>query len=300
MGRRLFFAGILVLFRAGRLAPGIGRINAAAGYADAKEFYESTEGQGSHIRVLDGDIYFATKGKEASYGGGLRYTAAGFDICIKGNGRQIELAVKRGGTLKEVAGAAVLAGGYWYNLYRITLADIYQMAAGKQDPAAVLESDSAEIVMNAILILRQGNVDLGSIAEDGCGNVTEQGTVFHLKEESQWQMIRRIFSGHTFESYRDIHLSASWKPYIHNVWYWAGEGNSVEKETAKVVQGEAVDLAVRAGKDGWTHIAGDVVCLHDGGDGSYVVCGVSKERCHKLRYGRLWAFGPRRDEGAIL
>lgn len=281
MGKRGLYAGRLVLFLTGIflsgillsgillsdiLPSGIVRARASADYANAKEFYESTNGQNSHIKVLDGDIYFATRGKEASSGGGLRYTAAGFDICIKGSGRQVNLAVKRGGVLMEVPGAAVQDGGYWYNLYRITLSDICRLAAGRQGFAEVLESSSVEITMDAIFVIRQGNRNLGSIEEDGFGNVTEQGMVFHLKEEGHWQTVKRMFPGHSFESYRGIRLNVDWKPYIHTVWYQAGEGNTVEKETARVVRGEAVDLTVKAGREGWTHIgwsaepsAGDVL-----------------------------------------
>ena len=281
MGKRGLYAGRLVLFLTGIflsgillsgillsdiLPSGIVRARASADYANAKEFYESTNGQSSHIKVLDGDIYFATRGKEASSGGGLRYTAAGFDICIKGSGRQVGLAVKRGGVLKEVPGAAVQDGGYWYNLYRITLSDICRLAVGRQGFAEILESGSVEITMDAIFVIRQGNRNLGSIEEDGFGNVTEQGMVFHLKEEGHWQTVKRMFPGHSFESYRGIRLNVDWKPYIHTVWYQAGEENTVEKETARVVRGEAVDLTVKAGKEGWTHIgwsaepsAGDVL-----------------------------------------
>ena len=281
MGKKGLYVGRLVLFLTGIfllgillsgillsciLPSGIVRVRASTDYANAKEFYESTNGQSSHIKVLDGDIYFATRGKEASSGGGLRYTAAGFDICIKGSGRQVNLAVKRGGVLKEVPGAAVQDGGYWYNLYRITLSDICRLAAGRQGFAEILESDSVEITMDAIFVIRQGNRNLGSIEEDGFGNVTEQGMVFHLKEEGHWQTVKGMFPGHSFESYRGIRLDVDWKPYIHTVWYQAGEGNTVEKETARVVRGEAVDLTVKAGKEGWTHIgwsaepnAGDVL-----------------------------------------
>lgn len=269
MGRKGLYVGRLALFLTGIflsgillsgillsyiLPSGIVRVRASADYANAKEFYESTNGQSSHIKVLDGDIYFATRGKEASSGGGLRYTAAGFDICIKGSGRQVDLAVKRGGVLKEVPGAAVQDGGYWYNLYRITLSDICRLAADRQGFAEILENGSVEITMDAILVIRQGNRNLGSIEEDGFGNVTEQGTVFHLKEEGHWQTAKRMFPGHFFESYRGIRLNVDWKPYIHTVWYQAGEGNTVEKETARVVRGEAVDLTVKAAKEGWTHI----------------------------------------------
>ncbi len=269
MGKRGLYAGRLVLFLTGIflsgillsgillsdiLPSGIVRARASADYANAKEFYESTNGQSSHIKVLDGDIYFATRGKEASSGGGLRYTAAGFDICIKGSGRQVGLAVKRGGVLKEVPGAAVQDGGYWYNLYRITLSDICRLAVGRQGFAEILESGSVEITMDAIFVIRQGNRNLGSIEEDGFGNVTEQGMVFHLKEEGHWQTVKSMFPGHSFESYRGIRLNVDWKPYIHTVWYQAGEENTVEKETARVVRGEAVDLTVKAGKEGWTHI----------------------------------------------
>lgn len=254
MGKRWLYTALSVLLLAGVLISVKGRAVAAPDYANAKKFYESTDGQDGHIKVLDGDIYFATKGKEASYGGGLRYTAAGFDICIKGGGRQAEVAVKRSGVLKEVPGTSVQAGGYWYNLYRIALSDIYRLASDKQDFALIMESGSTEIIMNAILVIRQGNINLGSIEEDGYGNVTEQGMVFHLKEEREWKLVKRMFSNHTFESYRDIRLGTDWRQYLHTVRYQAGAGNSVEKETDRAVRGTAVDLAVKAEKTGWTHI----------------------------------------------
>lgn len=332
MRKRGVYGALLILLPAGMLIFGKENIHATIDYANAKEFYESTGGQNGHIKVLDGDIYFATKGKEAFYGNGLRYTAAGFDICIKGNGKQAEVAVKRGGVLKEVSGTSVQAGGYRYNLYRIALSDIYRLAADKQDFALIMESGSTEILMNAILVIRQGNINLGSIAEDGCGNVTEQGMVFHLKEERAWKLVKRMFSGHNFESYRNIRLSTDWRQYLHTVRYQAGAGNSVERETDRVVRGTAIDLAVKAEKNGWTHIGWNmepgakeameacvmgekditlyavyrksVAIAYDTGSSENAIPGATKERFHNAS-GMYWnpefilVQGPERETAAF-
>ncbi len=246
---------IVSLLMTGTPFSAMGSVRASYVYTNAKEFYESRAGQGdSHVEVLDGDIYFATRGKAAATGGGLRYMAAGFDIRLAGGGSQVELAVKRGGTLTEVPGSAVLDQGYWYNLYRITVSDIYRLAIGKQGAEIVMDSDHVQITMDAIITVRKRNDILGSIEEDGAGNVTEQGEVFHLKEDGEWQAAKGMFPGHTFESYRHIRLSACWKPYIHTVYYQAGEGNVAEKESVRVARRSAVDLTIKAYKEGWEHI----------------------------------------------
>ena len=80
--------------------------HAATSYDNAMEFFHSTDnGDGKHIEVVDGTIYFGTRAKLAkSRSGHKYYNTLGYDVTLTGNGRSVTFAVKRGGSLEEVPG----------------------------------------------------------------------------------------------------------------------------------------------------------------------------------------------------
>lgn len=181
---------------------------AATSYDNAMEFFHSTDnGDGKHIEVVDGTIYFGTRAKLAkSRSGHKYYNTLGFDVTLSGNGRSVTFAVKRGGSLEEVPGSVrVDSSGYEYLLYRIPTKTIFTLAS-KADPAnakEVLKASVIQVCMDAIVTIRQNGVQ-GNVVEDGKGGLTETAPVYHLKNSSHLAAMRSEFSGHLFSTYIDI------------------------------------------------------------------------------------------------
>ena len=179
---------------------------AATSYDNAKEFYESTgtKGESYHADISNGMFYFGTKAKLASSSSSLKYYTIGYDITLQGNGRKLTFSVKRGGSMKLVSD--VTNAGYNYLLYRIDTTTLYELAT-KSDPIAaeaVLESSIISVIANAVMTTKQGTTLKGDVTENGVGGLNEWGVIYHLKEDSQWKEMKRIFSGHEFKSYRNI------------------------------------------------------------------------------------------------
>ena len=179
---------------------------AATSYDNAKEFYESTgtKGESYHADISNGMFYFGTKAKLASSSSSLKYYTVGYDITLQGNGRNVTFSVKRGGSMKLVS--EVTNAGYNYLLYRIDTDTLYELAT-KSDPIAteeLLESSIISVIANAIMTTKQGTTLNGDVTENGVGGLNEWGVIYHLKEDSQWKEMKRIFSGHEFKSYRNI------------------------------------------------------------------------------------------------
>ena len=191
---------------------GLEEYHAATSYDNAMEFFHSTDnGDGKHIEVVDGTIYFGTRAKLArtrsmSRSGHKYYNTLGYDVTLTGNGKSVTFAVKRGGSLEEVPGSVrVDASGYEYLLYRIPTNTIFNLAS-KADPVnakEVLKASVIEVRMDAIVTIRQNGVQ-GNVMEDGKGGLTETAPVYHLKNNEELNEMREIFSGHMFESYIEI------------------------------------------------------------------------------------------------
>lgn len=186
---------------------------AETSYTNAMEFFHSTgDGQGKHIEVVDGTIYFATNAKLAhtySARGFKYYNTVGYDVTLTGGGKSVVFSVKRGGSLEEVPDSrAVDDYGYEYLLYRIPTKKIFELAS-KADPAnapTVLAASEIKVQMDAIITVRQNGVQ-GSIVEDGKGGIIEyeeNGAIYHLKNEWELAEASSIFNGTKFETYIEI------------------------------------------------------------------------------------------------
>lgn len=181
---------------------------AATSYDNAMEFFHSTDnGDGKHIEVVDGTIYFGTRAKLAkSRSGHKYYNTLGYDVTLTGNGHSVTFAVKRGGSLEEVPDSVrVDSSGYEYLLYRIPTNTIFTLAS-KADPVnakEVLKASVITVCMDAIVTIRQNGVQ-GNVVEDGKGGLTETAPVYHLKNSSHLAAMRSEFSGHMFYSYTEI------------------------------------------------------------------------------------------------
>lgn len=181
---------------------------AATSYDNAMEFFHSTDnGDGKHIEVVDGTIYFGTRAKLAkSRSGHKYYNTLGYDVTLTGNGHSVTFAVKRGGSLEEVPDSVrVDSSGYEYLLYHIPTNKIFTLAS-KADPVnakEVLKASVIEVCMDAIVTIRQNGVQ-GNVVEDGKGGLTETAPVYHLKNSSHLNAMRSEFSGHLFETYWKI------------------------------------------------------------------------------------------------
>ena len=179
----------------------------ASRYNNAKLFFEST-GQidGKHIEVVDGMVYFATKGGLASSSTMLLVQTIGHDVTLSGNGKSITFSVKRGGSLQEVPGSRVQDSSHIYNLYQIETKRLIGLAksTGYQDVETVLSAQRIMVRMDAIMTTKQNGKLHGSVEENGSGGLNESGTIYHLKNSSHLAQIKQIFSGFNFECFKEI------------------------------------------------------------------------------------------------
>ena len=187
-------------------------------YTNAMEFFYSTgDVDDKHIDIVDGTIYFGTRAKLAhTYASGHKYyNTLGYDVTMTGGGKSLTFSVKRGGSLMEVPDSAAYdSSGYEYLLYKIPTRKIMELAelADPANAAVVLAASEIKVRMDAIVTIRQNGVQ-GNIVEDGKGGITEyetNGAIYHLKNESELEKMRQIFSGHKFYSYFAI------EDYLYN------------------------------------------------------------------------------------
>lgn len=179
----------------------------ATSYTNAKEFYNSTalKGEKYHAEMVNGTIYYATCAKLASSSTNLKYLILGFDITLSGSGYSVSFAIQRtGGSMTEVD--SVDSDGYQYILYAVESDTLYSLAqaADAASAAYVLDTSVINVKMDAIMTTKSGTDINGFITEDGSGGLTEEGTIYHLKDSDDLDAIKDVFEGHTFESYYDI------------------------------------------------------------------------------------------------
>ena len=183
------------------------KYQAASSYTNAKEFYESTalKGESYHAEMVNGTIYYATCGKVARSSTNLVYTTVGFDIELSANGHSVLFSVKRaGGSMTQIDSKT--SGGYEYILYAVEDDVMYDLASKANSTVAayVLGASEINVKMDAILVTKQGNSYSGGIEENGSGGITKWGTIYRLKDSADLSALKRIFTGHTFESYKEI------------------------------------------------------------------------------------------------
>ena len=198
---------IIGLLLIGMIIPiGKTQYQAATSYTNAKEFYESTglKGEQYHADISNGMFYLATRGKLASSSSNLKYYTVGYDITLSGNGYEVTFSVKRGDSMKQVSD--VTSSNYNYVLYCIDTETLYSLAQKVNTSVAqkVMEASTIQVIANAVMTTKKGTTVHGSVLENGSGGLTESGTIYHLKNDSNWNEMKKIFSGHEFKSYRKI------------------------------------------------------------------------------------------------
>lgn len=191
----------------------MGFVRAAASYSNAREFYESTGGDGCHTAIYEGSIYYATQARLASSPYNLKYCTVGYDISMTANGQTVEFGVRRvednsgeAGSMKEVPGSGVESNGYVYNLYSIPREELEQLAGFRNPQAAQLLFDNSQIQVriDGIMTTKQYGRVHGGVSEDGSGGLTEWGKVYHLKNGRDLTEMKKIFPGHTFAGFHGI------------------------------------------------------------------------------------------------
>ncbi len=201
-------------------------MNAADRYTNAKLFFDSTgtiETNGKHIECHNGMVYFATQAKAATSSTALKYTSIGFDVTLTGAGHTLTFAVKRGGSLTEIIEAKV-SEDYNYRLYCITTEDLHTLASkvNKTAADAIFAADKFDVSMDAIMTLRQNDVDYGAIKENGDGTISVVRTpVYHLNKTADLNALKSKFNNE-FKSFRDI--TANLTNYNTTIYYSVGNG----------------------------------------------------------------------------
>ncbi|MBQ8519464.1 MAG: InlB B-repeat-containing protein [Agathobacter sp.] len=180
---------------------------AATSYTNAKEFYDSTalDGEPYHSESRDGAVYYATYSKLASSSTNLKYATVGFDITLSGNGYSVSFAVEKFGDSVTMVDQ-VNFGGYQYDLYAIEDKELYRLAQAVDSANAdhVLDASKIRVQIDAIMVTKQGGTPNGGIVENGYGEISKWGTIYRLKNGSDLNSLKSIFSGHYFKSYKEI------------------------------------------------------------------------------------------------
>ncbi|MBQ6843306.1 MAG: InlB B-repeat-containing protein [Agathobacter sp.] len=181
--------------------------HAATSYTNAKEFYNSTalKGEPYHAEMINGNIYYATSAKLAVSSTNLRYRTIGFDIELSGNGHSVSFTVQRtGGSMTEVHKCQ--DSTHEYILYVINDETLYGLArkANPTEAEQVLNASVIKVKINAIMTTIEGDTVRGGITEDGSGGFTYWGTIYRLVNSDDLKSLKNIFTGHTFESYKNI------------------------------------------------------------------------------------------------
>lgn len=209
---------------------------AATSYTNAKEFYESTArvDRAYHAEAAYGRVYYATQAKLAYSSTNTRYYTVGFDVTLSGNGYSVSFTVQRSGGSMTQVGEPVKSGNYEYNLYVITEDKLFELAtkADRTNAAYVLSASSINVKMDAIMttISAGKTTPNGGIRENDSGGFTNWGTIYRLKNSTDLKAIKGIFSGHSFESYKEIY--ADLDNYLLNVRYAVNGTPSVSENSS--------------------------------------------------------------------
>lgn len=182
---------------------------AATSYTNAKEFYNSTGlTTPYHVELTNGSIYYATRGKLASSSTNLRYATVGFDITMSTSDCSVSFQLQRTeSSYLKVVDPERKDDTYLYNLYVIDEKSLYKLAELVSDKATVEKLMSSSIInvrIDAIITTLRGSTLHGSVQEDGQGKLVEDGTLYHLKNENEWEALKELFPGHDFSSHRKI------------------------------------------------------------------------------------------------
>lgn len=198
----------------------------ASSYDNAKEFYDSID-RTKKADAYGGDFYMATMAKLASSSSSLKYQTLGFDITLFANGYSVSFSVALGGSMEHLAHATVPAGGYEYNLFKISTKTLHDLAFSTNPSAAQQIFANLEIylIANAIMTTKQRGTLNGSIAENGRGGLSESGTVYHLGNSSHLSTMKSRFSGHKFETY--INIDGTFDNHNLSIIYVLGDGATV-------------------------------------------------------------------------
>lgn len=250
--RRFIIAALFMVMLITTIQPLWGQevYQAARSYTNAKEFYESTaiDGEEYHAEMINGTIYYATSAKLASSSTNLRYHTVGFDITLFANGHSVSFTVQRtGGSMVEIDSRN--DSRYEYILYAIKDKTLFELAskANSTEASYVLEASVIHVNMNAILTTKQGNQLKGDITENGSGGFTQWGTIYRLKNTSDLNALKQIFTGHEFKSY--INIGEDLDNHQLQIRYQAQGLNSTSSTTATVGDGYSVT-------DGFLHKGG--------------------------------------------
>lgn len=217
---------------------------AASSYTNAKEFYETASTDRPYrAEAYDGRFYFATSAKlaasrELERAGRLTYSSVAFDVSLTGNGHSVSFTIQKGGefiTTVDTQYEYKNGSTYDYVLYAIETQTLYELAkkANAAEAAYVLDASIIKVRMDAIIITRSGGEPSGGVTCNSNGGFTSWGTIYRMKNDADWTALTRKFSGHTFESYRNI--SDDLKNYLLTIRYAANGTPELSANSSSVV-----------------------------------------------------------------
>ena len=216
------------------------------------DFYNKLDKElNSKALFANGNIYFATKAKTAASYTTTRYRSVGYTVKVTDGTNTMSIQVKKNGKyLSELCQDCKHTDGYTYGLLGISYNDIVKLCTNKNSATAarLFASNTIAITMDAIMVKVVDNVPKGGIGtsssdtggEDGSGNITTWGTVYHLDNASELAALRETFKKTDFSSYQNIYSKVSNNPL--KIQYFETPASSMPRGEETVKQFQSATL----------------------------------------------------------
>lgn len=152
----------------------------AAIYDDPVNFYNT---YGNNMQFIDGDIYFAGKGRSASSGTTIRYKTLGYNVKFQCKYGVFTGRIKEG--TDYTIYRAVSHDGYEYTVSKITYERLVARAGGARDEL-LDRTVTTRITLDSINTLIKNGVQQGSIRDDYQYNQPIYDTWEQLQGAAMW------------------------------------------------------------------------------------------------------------------
>lgn len=189
---------------------------------DPKGFYDLMVKNRDKAVFENNNIYFATKAKLATYSAysvatnsratRTTYQSIGYTINVTNSTYTLEIEIAKPGPYYKEVSRFVDVGNIEYVVNAISYTDIVKLCKAKYgenstECKSVFSSPSVYITCNAIMRVNLNGTPQGSVTENGNGTITPDGTIYRLKNASDYNAFMSYgwSSANAFESYMNIH-----------------------------------------------------------------------------------------------
>ena len=203
-------------------------VQGATSYTDPVVFYNSSP---DHIECYDSTIYYGTRGNLATSDTNLKWNNIAWEVTLAGGGAIMTFEIAIGGQYLKKACESVKYNGYEYNLYAITLSELYTIASAQNQTVAdtIFNSQLKMASFTAVIVKRyhkssvntpydmgNGKYLSGYVSGESNGNVSYVGSVYHLSNASDLNTMAAIYTSASRKSWNDSYI---------NLWVRLTEGS---------------------------------------------------------------------------